>query len=72
LSRSSGLTKTILQGTVQGSRKRGRQRKKWDDNIKEWTDLNINELRKTENREEWRKLVVTASQSAPTVTQTKG
>ena len=32
------LTKTILQGTAQGGRRRGRQRKRWEDNIKEWTD----------------------------------
>ena len=58
VSRSSGLAKTILQGTVQGRRKRGRQRKRWEDNIREWTGLTLNDsLRKTENREEWRKLV---------------
>ena len=37
---SSGLAKTILQGTVKGKRKRGRQKKRWEDNIKggqEWT-----------------------------------
>ena len=57
--RSSGLAKTILQGTVQGGRRRGRQRKRWEDNIKEWTGLEWNiMLRKAENREEWRKLVV--------------
>ena len=56
---SSGLAKTILQGTVQGGRRRGRQRKRWEDNIKEWTGLEWNIiLRKAENREEWRKLVV--------------
>ena len=57
--RSSGLAKTILQGTVQGGRQRGRQRKQWEDNIKEWTGLEWNIiLQKAENREEWRKLVV--------------
>ena len=30
------LSKTILQGTVAGGRKRGRQRKSWLDNVKEW------------------------------------
>ncbi|XP_068213399.1 uncharacterized protein [Palaemon carinicauda] len=35
--RSCGLSKTILQGTVQGKRRRGRQRKRWTDNIAEWT-----------------------------------
>ena len=59
VTRSSGLAKTILQGTVQGGRRRGRQRKRWEDNIKEWTGLQWNiALRKAENREEWRKLVV--------------
>ena len=33
----SELAKTILQGTVQGKRKRGRQRRRWEDNITEWT-----------------------------------
>ena len=56
--RSSGLAKTVLLGTVQGGRRRGRQRKRWEDNIKEWTGLEWNILlRKAENREEWRKLV---------------
>ena len=59
VTRSSGLAKTILQGTVQGGRRRGRQRKRWEDNIKEWTDLEWNNiLGKVENREERRKLVV--------------
>ena len=57
--RSSGLAKTILQGTVQGGRRRGRQRKRWEDNIKEWTGLEWNILLwKAENRKECRKLVV--------------
>ena len=57
--RSSGLAKTILQGTVQGGRRRGTQRKRWEDNIKEWTYIEWNIiLRKAENREEWGKLPV--------------
>ena len=59
VTRSSGLAKTILQGTVRGGRRRDRQRKRWEDNIKEWTGLEWNILlRKAENREEWGKLVV--------------
>ena len=59
VTRSSGMAKTILQGTVQGWRRRGRQRKRWEDNIKEWTGLEGNSiLRKAENRKKWRKLVV--------------
>ena len=57
ITRSSGLAKTIPQGTVQGVRQTSRQRKRWED--KEWTGLEWNViLQKAENREEWRKLVV--------------
>ena len=34
VSRSSGLSKIIFQGTVKGRRKQGRERKRWEDNIK--------------------------------------
>ena len=37
--RSSGLTKTILQGTVKGGRRQGGQRKRWEDITIEWTGL---------------------------------
>ena len=36
---SSGLDKTILQGTVKGKRRQDRQKKRWEDNIREWTGL---------------------------------
>ncbi|KAK2165675.1 hypothetical protein NP493_1357g00027 [Ridgeia piscesae] len=55
ITRSSGLAKTILQGTVQGGRRRGRQKKRWEDNIPEWTGMTLGAaMRKTERREEWR------------------
>ena len=55
---SSGLAKTILQGTVKGGRRQGRQRKRWEDNIREWTGLEFNGSQMAvENREKWRKLV---------------
>ena len=38
-SRSSGLAKTILQGTVKRGRRQDRQRKRWEDNIRERTGL---------------------------------
>ena len=34
VSRSSGLAKTISQGTVKGRRRQGKQRKRWEDNIR--------------------------------------
>ena len=36
---SHSLAKTILQGTVEGGRKRGKPRKSWLSNIKRWTQL---------------------------------
>ena len=38
VSRSSGLAKTILLGTVKGGRRQGRQKKRWEDNFREWTN----------------------------------
>ena len=53
VTRSSGLAKAVLQGTVQERLRRGSQRKRWEDNIKEWTGLEWNILlRKAEDREE--------------------
>ena len=40
----SSLSKTILQGTLDGGRCCGQQRKCWMDNIKEWTSLPMSEL----------------------------
>ena len=49
--RSSGLAKTILQGTVKGGRRQGRQQK-WEENIREWTGLEFGKSqRAVENRE---------------------
>ena len=39
VSRSSGLVKSILHGTVKGGRRQGRQKKRWEYNIREWTGL---------------------------------
>ena len=39
VSRSLGLAKTTLQGTVKGGRRQGRQRKMWEDNVRKWTGL---------------------------------
>ena len=62
VSRSSGLAKTILQGTVKGRRRQGRQRKRWEDNIREWAGLEFAKSRRAvENREKWKKLVVESS-----------
>ena len=60
--RSQGLSKVILQGTVPGQRKRGRPKKKWTDNITEWTGLSMAEATRTaEDREVWRAVTRSAS-----------
>ena len=57
VSRSSGLAKTILQGTV-----KGRQKKRWEDNIKEWTGMDFaSSTRATENRSRWKGIVANSS-----------
>ena len=47
--RSSGLAKNILQGTVKERRRQGRQKKRWEDNIRGWTGLEI-----AKSQREWR------------------
>ena len=62
VSRSSGLAKLLLQGTVKGKRRQVRQRKRWEDNIREWAGLEFGRSqRAVENRENWRKLVAKSS-----------
>ena len=58
----AGLAKTILQGTVKGGRRQGKQRKRWEDNIREWTGLEFAKFQRAmENKEKWRKLVAKSS-----------
>ena len=63
--RGDGLAKTCLQGTVRGGRGRGRPRKKWCDNITEWTGLSYAEAtRAADCCEGWRGIVREAASSA--------
>ena len=56
------MAKTILQGTVKGSRRRGRQKKRWEDNMKEWTGVEFGDsLRAAEDRERWKDIVARSS-----------
>ena len=44
---------------MKGGRREGRQKKRWEDNITEWTGLEFTKSQRAmENREKWRKLVV--------------
>ena len=62
VSRSSGLAKAFLQGTMKGGRRQGRQQKRCEDNIREWTGLEFaKSQRAMENREKCRKLILKSS-----------
>ena len=62
ISRSSGMAKTILQGTVKGATRRGRQKKRWEDNIKDWMGMGFGDsLRAAEDRERWKGIVAMSS-----------
>ena len=57
VSRSSGLAKTILQGTEKGKRKRGRQK-----SGTEWTGMNFaSSTRAAENRSRWKGIIANSS-----------
>ena len=43
---------------MKGKRKRGRQKKSWEDNIKEWTGMDFaSSTRAAENRTKWKGIV---------------
>ena len=56
------MTNTSLQGTVKGTRRRGRQGKKWEDNIKDWTGLESGEsVRAVDDKGGWKRIIETSS-----------
>ena len=58
VTRSNSISKTILQGSIEGKRIRGRPKMQWQDNIVKWTGLDINKvMRAAENREGWKQIV---------------
>ena len=64
--------KNHLNCKAQRKGEEGRQRKRWEDNIREWTGLEFAESqRAVENRKKWRKLVAKSS-DAPTTLAVKG
>ena len=58
-SRSSGMAKTVLQGTVKGARRRRRQKKRWEDNIKEWMGMGFGDSPRA--AEGWKGIVAMSS-----------
>ena len=52
------LAHTIMHGSTEGIRPRGRPKLNWLRNIQEWTGQNITEcIRVAENRERWKRLM---------------
>ena len=59
------LVPDIIEGKIEGRRGRGRPRTCYMDNIKQWTDLKMNEvIQACHNRERWRELVRKAARAA--------
>ena len=51
--------KNVLLGYMKGVQRRGRQPKRWTDNITEWTGLSISDaVDKTQDQEHWKKFIV--------------
>ena len=64
--RHDSLSKTILQGTVEGGRRRGRQTKSWVANIKDWTDMTMPDLLTTAaDRPAWRRTSTSSALRSP-------
>ena len=71
VTRHDTLSRTILQGTVEGGRKRGRQRKSWSDNVKSWTEMTTPQLLTAAiDRPTWRRMSASSAQSPPTTSVT--
>ena len=52
------ITKTVVEGYVEGRRRRGRPRKQYIDNIKQWTQLTTSQcVRAAEDRSRWKQLI---------------
>ena len=61
------LSKTIFHGTLEAGRRRGRPRKCWMDNIKEWTSLAMPELltKASYEKKKWKKISVESFLMSP-------
>ena len=56
--RHNSTEKIVLESMIEGKRGRGRPRRRWFDNVKQWTDLSFMECKRVaQQRQTWRTLV---------------
>ena len=56
--RVDSLEKTVMLGRIGGRRRRGQPRMRWLDDITDWMDVNLSELRElVMDREAWRAVI---------------
>ena len=66
VTRHDSLSEIILQGTLEGGRRRGRERKCWMDNIIEWTSLPMSELlTRVSCKKDWEMIYAESSLMSP-------
>ena len=57
IKRHHSIKKEILEGKVNGRRGRGRPPRRWDDDVKDWTKMDLSTCtRAAENRDVWREV----------------
>ena len=61
-----------MQGTVKGGRRQGRQRTRWEDNIKEWAGLEFGKSQRAEENGKMEKTGCKIVRGAPTTLAVKG